>query len=475
MSTSAKYRCLWIAGLTLAFLLPSGAVQANPSALEEIQNAFIEVSRNVQPSVVNISPVQKIKPMGNAPHQNPYHGRPFQNFFGENPFEEFFRHLPQREFKQKGLGSGLIVDKKGYILTNNHVIEKADEITVILSDNTKFSGKVLGTDPKTDIAVVKIEPGDYPLKAVRLGDSDKCRIGQWAIAIGNPFGLNHTVTVGVISATGRTDMGITTYENFLQTDAAINFGNSGGPLVNLAGEVVGINTAILAAGQGIGFAVPINMAKQVMEQLIKHGRVVRGWMGIAIQQISEELGRQFGVKEGEGVLVGQVFKGDPAEKAGIKVGDVIIEFEGTPITSPAQLSRLAATAPPHKAVKLVVIRNKKRQTIEITLGEQKDTTLEAKKDSGSAYGMEVSDLTPRLLEEYNLSRQEGVVVTQSSPGGAADKAGLRPGDVIVEINRRKISNLSDYEKLLAELKEEANLVVLRIRNQNSHYVVLEGK
>ncbi len=481
MSAKVKQRSVLFGFLMAAIIFPAKISFAENSVLENFQTAFIKVAKDVHPSVVNISTVQKIKSRGNGGgmHSNPFHKGPFNDFFGDDLLEDFFKNMPRRGFEQKSLGSGFIVDERGYILTNNHVIEKADEITVRLSDKTKFEGKVLGKDPKTDLAVIKIDPGDHKLVVARLGDSDNCQPGQWAIAIGNPFGLDRTVTVGVISAIGRAEVGITTYENFIQTDASINPGNSGGPLLNLNGEVVGINTAIVASGQGIGFAVPINMARQVMEQLIEHGRVVRGWMGIAIQQINEELGKQFGVKEGEGVLVGQVFKGDPAEKAGIQVGDVIVEFDGKPISSPSQLSRLAAATPPDKTIDIVVVRDQKRRVLKITLGEQKEdekTALE-EKDTSSVYGMEVDDITPQAAKKFNLRRKqgEGVVITHTNMDGPAAKAGLRPGDVLVEINRKKIKKLSDYNDLMDELKEGESLVVLRVRNQNSLYVVVEVK
>lgn len=454
-------------GFTL--LSPVTGRAENSALLEELQNAFIHVSKDVQPSVVNISTVQKIKAPEREMRKSPFHGSPFEEYF-----DDFFKNMPEN-LEQQSLGSGVIIDEKGYILTNNHVIEKADTITVRLSDKTKFSGVVLGKDPKTDLAVIKIDPGEITLKAAKLGNSDLCQIGQWAIAIGNPFGLDHTVTIGVISATGRSNIGITKYEDYLQTDASINPGNSGGPLINLKGEVVGINTAIVAAGQGIGFAVPVNMAKQIKEQLIEHGRVVRGWMGIAIQDITEDLAKQFAVKEGEGVLVGQVFKDDPADKAGVKVGDVVVEFNATKVTNPAQLSRLAASVAPNKKADLVIIRDGKRKTLEITMGEQKEEKAEGQISNNGSYGFKVDEITPKMIEEFGISQKEGVVITEITPGGNAAKAGLRPGDIIVEINRQRINNLADYHRVMASIGNGESLVVLRVRNQSSLYVGVEGK
>jgi Do/DeqQ family serine protease len=290
-----------------------GAIDQRDRALvERMQQVFVEVAERLKPSVVNISTTQKAQP--SRRQMEPFFRGPFREFFGEEFFERFF--------ERRSLGSGVIVDAKGYILTNNHVVEQADEIQVTLVDERTFQAKVIGTDPKTDLAVIRIE-GAKDLKTATLGDSAKIRTGDFVIAIGNPFGLSHTVTVGVISATGRAGMGITAYEDFIQTDASINPGNSGGPLLNIDGQVIGINTAIVASGQGIGFAIPITPAREIMNQLIKEGRITRGWLGVLIQPLTPELARQFGVKTGEGVVVGDVLEGGPAAKAGLKTGDVI--------------------------------------------------------------------------------------------------------------------------------------------------------
>ncbi len=473
-------RQIVLGGLLLSLLIvplgtPAEAAEDNMAQLELLEGAFFKVAEEVKPAVVNISTVYKTKhPEVKGFDKDSQFKGPFKDFFDEDFFNRFFDNIPRGEIPQKSLGSGLIVSTDGYILTNNHVVEGAEKIEIRLSDKTKFQGEIIGKDPKTDIAVVKIDPQGHKLIAAKLGNSDKSRVGQWAIAIGNPFGLDRTVTVGVISATGRSDIGITTYENFIQTDASINKGNSGGPLVNIHGEVIGINTAIVATGQGIGFAVPINMARHVMEQLIAHGEVVRGWMGIAIQKITEELAKQFGVEPGSGVLVGQVFKGDPADKAGIKVGDIIIRFADTPITDPAQLSRLAASIPPNKAVKVIVIRDKAEKTITITMGKQKkETKLTA--TQADKYGMKVQELTPQLAKKFGITEEEeGVLVSYIKPGGPAMRAGIRTGDVIVEVNRRKVTNLKDYEDIIASVEPDESIVVLRLRNGNSLYVAIES-
>jgi len=441
--------------------------ETSSSMLQVLQENFIQVAEAVKPSVVNISTEYSLKGK-DAPF--PFK-KPFNDFWDEF-LEKFFKQLPRNYQKSRSLGSGLIVDKEGYILTNNHVVEKADKITIRLSDKKKFTGKVIGKDPKTDIAVVKIDPEDHELKVARLGDSDSCRIGQWAIAIGNPFGLDRTVTVGVISAIGRSDIGIATYENFIQTDASINPGNSGGPLLNIKGEVIGINTAIVSNGQGIGFAVPINMVKNIMEQLLEHGKVVRGWMGIAIQKVTEDLGKQFGVEEGRGVLVGQVFKGDPAEKAGIKEGDILLEFDGTPLSSPTQLSRLVAATSPNKEVKLLLFRDKEEMTITIVLGQQEDSLA---KGESSRYGMVVEEITPELVELYKLKEEKGVVVTEVETDSPADKAGLRSGDILVSIQRQQVDNIEKYREIMDSLKEDGMVLVARKRDKSSRFVVIKAK
>ncbi len=326
------------------------------------QTPFVRVAEVVTPAVVNISTVSTGKGRTPGDTFRPFGDDPFFRDF----FDRFFEGTPQRR-QQKSLGSGLIIDKSGLILTNNHVIKDADEITVRFSNNQETKGKVVGTDPKTDLAVVRVETkADLPV--VKLGDSDHLRVGEWAIAIGNPFGLDHTLTVGVISATGRSEVGIAAYENFIQTDASINPGNSGGPLLNIRGEVVGINTAIVASGQGIGFAIPINMARKVMDDLVKRGRVTRGWLGVGIQPLTVELAKSFGLS-GEGVLVNQVMPKSPAEAAGIKVGDVILEIAGKSVKDSRELQRVIADAEVGKPVELKILREKAQHSISVKIGE----------------------------------------------------------------------------------------------------------
>src|SRR6266581_1166083 len=337
---------------------PRTAPTIEPRALlHAMEEAFTTAADRGTPAVVNVSTVPRKQPAEEAPER-------FREFFGEEFYERFFRRRPREETRASG--SGVIVDAKGYVLTNNHVIENAQDITVRLSDGRKFTAKLVGRDPKTDLAVLKVDaPALLPV--AELGDSDQLRVGQWAIAIGNPFGLDRTVTVGIVSATARNRVGVATYENFIQTDASINPGNSGGPLLNLDGKVIGINTAIVAAGQGIGFSIPINQAREVMRQLIASGRVVRGWLGIAIQDVTDELAGTFGVKEG--VLVAEVMKGGPAEAAGVRQGDVIVELNGAPIKEVPELQRRVAAVAPGQPVRLKVIRERKPVALSVTVTE----------------------------------------------------------------------------------------------------------
>ena len=325
-------------------------------------NPFIQVAEQVTPSVVNISTVSSGK--GRTPNElfRPFGNDPFFRDF----FDRFFEGMPRRR-QQTSLGSGVIIDKSGLILTNNHVIKDADEITVRFSNKQEAKGKVVGTDAKTDLAVIRVGAKD-DLPVARLGNSESLRVGEWAIAIGNPFGLDHTLTVGVVSATGRSEVGIAAYENFIQTDASINPGNSGGPLLNVRGEVIGINTAIVASGQGIGFAIPINLARKVMDDLVKKGRVTRGWLGVGIQPLTPELAKSFGVS-GEGVLVNQVMPKSPAEAAGLKAGDLILSIDGKSIRDPRELTRVIADADIGKTLELTVLREKEKRIVKVQVGE----------------------------------------------------------------------------------------------------------
>jgi Do/DeqQ family serine protease len=435
--------------------------------LHALEEAFTTVADRVTPAVVNVSTVPKKQPAEESPER-------FKEFFGEEFYERFFRRRPREEARASG--SGVIVDPKGYILTNNHVIENAQDITVRLSDGRKFTGKLVGRDPKTDLAVLKVDAA-APLPAAELGDSDRLRVGQWAIAIGNPFGLDRTVTVGIVSATARNRVGVATYENFIQTDASINPGNSGGPLLNLDGKVIGINTAIVAAGQGIGFSIPINQAREVMRQLIASGRVVRGWLGIAIQDVTDELAGTFGVKEREGVLVAEVVKGGPAEAAGVRQGDVIVELNGAPIKEVPDLQRRVAAVAPGQPVRLKVIRDRKPVAFTVTVAEMpgEEPALAGAPDDES-WGLSVEPLSSEAALQLNLSIPGGLLVTDVVSGSPAERAGLRRGDVIVEIGKKPVADPAAFFRALAQLKPGDRVLVFVQRPSSggrAEYLVME--
>ena len=437
--------------------------------LRALEDAFTAVADRVTPAVVNVSTVPK-RPTGGPHGESPER---FREFFGEEFYERYFKRRPRDG--ARATGSGVIVDPKGYILTNNHVIENADEIIVRLSDSRKFPARLIGHDPKTDLAVLKIE-APAPLPTAELGDSDRLRVGQWAIAIGNPFGLDRTVTVGIISATARTHVGVATYENFIQTDASINPGNSGGPLLNLDGRVVGINTAIVASGQGIGFSIPINQARDVMRQLIAQGRVVRGWLGIVIQDVSDELAQTFGVRERQGVLVADVMKGGPAEAAGLRPGDIVVELGGDTIREVPELQRRVAAVAPGETVALTIVRDRQRLPVSVKVGEMPtEEPAQAAVRGADEFGLTVEPLPADHALRLDL-RAGGVVVTTVSPGRAAEKAGLRRGDVIVELNRRPVTDAPAFYGALGALRpgESTLLYVHRpAGGGRNEYVVLE--
>jgi Do/DeqQ family serine protease len=422
---------------------PTGKVDAR-AVLQAMEEAFSAVADRVTPAVVNVSTLSRKPAPGSADDS-----QRFREFFGDEFYERYFRRRPRDE--PRASGSGVIVDPAGYILTNNHVIENAQDITVRLSDSRKFTATLVGRDPKTDLAVLKVE-APAPLPAAELGDSDRLRVGQWVVAIGNPFGLDRTVTVGIVSATARTRVGVTTYENFIQTDASINPGNSGGPLLSLDGRVIGINTAIVAAGQGIGFSIPINEAKSVMGQLIARGKVVRGWLGIVIQDVTDELATSFGVREREGVLVADVMKGGPGEAAGLRPGDVIVDLGGAKIREVPDLQRRVANVAPGQTVAVGVIRDRAPQRLSVRVGEmpaEDASAAEAELDGGpEGFGLQVEPLAPDTAERLGLAFTQGLLVADVATGGPADRAGLKRGDVILEVDRQPVRDAASLQKAL---------------------------
>jgi serine protease Do len=363
----------WARGLwTAALPRPSAATPSPISTADALQEAFVAVAGRVRPAVVQVGTVQTARSRRPPSAPGPFADDPFFKDF----FDQFFgRRSPGEapgEFRTPGLGSGVIIDARGYVMTNFHVVRGADAVIVRLSSKEEFRGRVVGSDPKTDLAVVRIDPGQTPLTVATLGNSDTLRVGEWAIAIGNPFGLDQTVTVGVISAVGRADVGIATYENFIQTDASINPGNSGGPLVNLHGEVIGINTAIVATGQGIGFAIPANMVRRVSGQLVDRGKVTRGWLGVATQPLTKELAESLGLPEPRGAVVARVSPGSPAAAAGLETNDVIVSFGGARVEDYHHLQRLSADAEVGKPVALEIVRNRQRRSVEVKIAEAPD-------------------------------------------------------------------------------------------------------
>jgi len=462
--------CLLFAMTVLVMILPWELKAAEKTSqpltvAKDLGNAFVEVAKKVKPSVVSIRSERTVSV---AP------GEGFgEDFFKGSPFEDFFKRFggPPRKQKQVGEGSGVIVDAKGYILTNHHVVAGADKLTLHLFDGRQLTATIQGTDAKTDLAVIRVEAKDLPVAA--LGDSDKIQVGEWAIAIGSPFGLEETVTVGVISAKGRTGLGTGTYEDFLQTDASINPGNSGGPLVNIDGEVIGINAMIIQPGQGIGFAIPINLAKTIMLQLIDRGKVVRPWVGIGLQDLTPELMKPFGVAEKEGALVSQVFEGSPAEKSGLKAGDIVADIDGTKIKTSQDVVREVLKKRVGEKVTFVVLREGKQLEISVTTVEMPAEKKEMKPgipEEKEWFGLHVTDVTSDTAKELGLPKAEGVLIEEVDVGSAGLNAGLRKGDVILEINRQKIKNREDYQRVMGKSKPDQGVLFLVSRGGSTFFV-----
>ena len=394
------------------------------------------------------------------------------DFWG--PFERFFGPMPRRP--QKSLGSGFVFDQSGYILTNNHVVEGGDEITVKLNSGKELKAKLVGRDAKTDVAVIKVDDETDLPAAIPFGDSDALKVGEWVMAIGNPFGLEHTVTAGIVSAKGRF-IGQGNYDNFIQTDAAINPGNSGGPLINLRGEAVGINTSIFSRSGGnigIGFAIPINLAKDLIPDLKEKGRVVRGWIGVMIQKVTPDIAESLGLPGAKGALVADVVKGGPAEGAGIKTGDVIVSFDGHDIKESTELPLLVARTPIGRDVDIKVIRGKEEKTITMKIAEMKDEETQVASKENESFGLTVQNLTPDLADSLGLPNDlKGVVVSGVSPGSTAEDAGLRRGDVILEVNRQVVADVDAYRKQVASLEKGKSLLLLVKRGDNTIFVAVK--
>jgi serine protease Do len=436
---------------------------------KSLGQAFVEVAKKIQPAVVNITTEKTVT-------MRPW-DRYGEDFFKGSPFEDFFKGFgfsPRergREYqhKQRSGGSGVIVDKEGYILTNNHVVEGVDKVKVRLNDGREFTATVKGQDSKTDLAVLHIKSKDLPVAT--LGDSDNLEVGEWAIAIGSPFGLEHTVTVGVISAKGRSGLGTGTYEDFIQTDASINPGNSGGPLINIDGEVIGINAMIIQPGTGIGFAIPINMAKQILSDLIKYGKFVRPWLGISVQDLTPEIMEHFKVSEKEGVIIGQVYPGTGAEKAGLSSGDIIKSVDDKPVKNVNELVKeIQNNKKVGQKVKLGIIRDGKPMSVDVTTTAMPEKAELTKEKEEEKLGARVQELTPELAARYQISGiKHGVVIIDVEDGSLADEIGLREGDTILEINRKKIESIKDFERAIKDIDLEKGIVFLLHRKGSTFW------
>jgi serine protease Do len=459
-------------GLLLATGLPA-ATAAKRTPVRMVPLNFSDLADIVSPAVVHIRVEKTVDTTG--PALGPFGGNPFG---GDQHFRDFFSHRfgPEQrpKFRQPGLGSGFIIDPKGYIVTNNHVVDGANTITVILKDETEYPGEVIGRDPVTDIALVKVEArGSLP--TVVLGSSDALKVGEWVAAIGSPFGLQYTVTAGIVSAKGRV-IGSGPYDDFIQTDASINPGNSGGPLINMQGEVVGINTMIIAQGQGIGFAIPIDLAKNIVDQLKADGEVTRGWLGITIQDLKGELARYYGVEDRSGVLVCSVVPGDPADQGGIQPNDIITKVNGHTVNSSRDLTNQAANLGVGDKARVTIIRNGKSQVLEVEIGKRPDTMAsvseKGQREKDRQYGFKVTDVTPEMARRYDLEKTAGVIVVGVAPNSPADQVGIRQGDLIIEINHQQVASVRDFKNLMDQGRK-ADGIDLLVKRLNGGLAVIK--
>lgn len=470
--------------IVVVTLTSPALAQSRANAAKELSSAFSAASKTAMPAVVSIK-VEKVIQAGPTALETPFgYNDPF-GLFGDEFLRKFFgdRMPPQqqtpRKYRQEGQGSGFIISKDGYILTNNHVVGDADKITVELQDGQKFeNAEIIGTDPDSEVALIKIDGDNFPV--LPMGNSDKIEIGDWVIAIGNPFGLNETVTVGVISAVGRSNVHIAAYEDFIQTDAAINPGNSGGPLINLDGQVIGINTAIFSQSggyMGIGFAIPINMARNIEQQLKNHGKVSRGYLGIAGQDITPEMAQLLQLKDSQGVIVASVEKGSAADKAGLKSHDVLLEMSGKKIESYDSFRNEVAMLAPASKIVLKVMRDGNTREIAVILAERPTAMAQSnpsqnQQQSQETLGIDVQTLTKDLAERFGYALGEGVIVTRVTPGSPAAEAGIQPGDLIQSVNQQSVSSVDEFNKAVGATKDNKVLLLVK-RGQYSQFVVVQ--
>ena len=434
--------------LLVSVLVIPGLLYAKP-----ISPDFVELAKKLNPTVVNIRTAKNIKP---KQHPQRRQQNPFGNNFFDDFFNRYFDEMPQqRPRREQSLGTGFIISEDGYILTNNHVVNGADEVMVKLSDGREIKGEIKGFDEKVDLALIKINDKEK-LPFAELGDSDALEVGEWVMAIGNPFGLSHTVTAGIVSAKGRV-IGSGPYDDFIQTDASINPGNSGGPLFSSQGKVIGINTAIIAGGGGgIGFAIPISMVRVVVDQLRDSGKVTRGYLGVRFQPLTPDLAKSFGLDSDKGALIANVEKDTPAERAGLKAGDVILEFDGRPINDGNELPRYVASTPIDKKVKLLVFRDRKKMDVLLVVGKLKDGATDSTSGSNSEsdrIGITVEELRKETADRLGIRDAKGLVITEVKPGSSAEDAGVSPGTIIIEINGQRPETLSAFSAVTAKLKQ----------------------
>ncbi len=464
----------------------SGGDRESLAVLRQMGDAFASVAEKASPGVVGVVAKRKVSRasvrLDQAPSEEPFDPS------REDLFDYFFRRTPregtpERQFTQRAQASGIIISDDGYILTNNHVVGGADQVTVDLGEGQSLQAKIIGTDPESDVAVIKIDANN--LNPVVLGDSEALKVGEWVVAIGSPMGLSHTVTAGIVSAKGRSGLNIATYENFIQTDAAINMGNSGGPLVNLDGKVVGMNTAILGPNGGnigIGFAIPINTAKDVAHQLMKTGSVERGYLGVFPQDLTPELAEALGLKDAKGVVITQISEGGPAAQADMERDDVVLEFGGSAIESASQFRDLVAAHKAGEKVDMTVLRGGERKTLTVTMGKRpsaeellrdRQEPQKRPQEQSQRLGLTVQDLTPELAEQYKLRNQTGVVITRVTQGSEAAEKGLRAGYIIREVNRRPVNNVQEFKDAVASASDKSRVLLLITDGQASQYVVLK--
>lgn len=480
--TRIRGKSVFVAIIFVAYTLSGFALaqdQASISSLRQMGKAFTSIAEKTSPAVVGIK-ADKV-------YMQQFGGMPYwffeDPFFDDDFFEHFFGRPRQRQRQQPKQrktvrpvqGSGFIISEDGYILTNNHLVGEAENVRVQLNDEREFEAEVIGADPESDVALVKIDQEDLPY--LELADSDALEVGEWVIAIGSPFGLSHTVTAGIVSAKGRSGVGITTYEDFIQTDAAINPGNSGGPLLNLEGKVVGINTAIVSrsgGNMGIGLAIPVNLAKSIFDQLKKEGKVVRGYLGIALQDINPELAENFGLKDSKGVIITEVVEDSAAEKAGLKFEDIIVEFNGKTVEDRADLMKRVAVLPPETKVELVVMRDGKKKEITAELGERPKRGELMTETPATVYdlGLEVRNLSDDLAERLDYDGLEGVVVTEVRAGSVAQHEGMEPGMLIMKVNRTEIDNVKEFYKEIEKVKKGRTVVLLVTDGKYRRFVTL---